>query len=92
MALYLMCMDVKKEEFIGTGAWYFCILNLFKVPFLVAQGLITPTSLAFDLKMVPFVVAGSFAGVWAVKKINQQWFERVVLALAVTAGMKLLVA
>lgn len=90
MAIYLLCMNVKKEEFIGTGAWYFFMLNVFKVPFLVSLGLITGSSLAFDLKLVPFVVAGSFLGVWLVKRINQKFFEAAVLVLALLAGARLL--
>jgi uncharacterized protein len=90
MSIYLLCMNVKKEEFIGTGAWYFFMLNVFKVPFLASLGLITAASLSFDVKMVPFVVAGSLCGVWAVKRINQKWFEAAVLVLALAAGIKLI--
>ena len=41
MSLYLLAMRLPKEAFIGTGAWYFFILNCFKVPISVGQGLIT---------------------------------------------------
>jgi uncharacterized membrane protein YfcA len=91
MSIYLLSMNIKKEEFIGTGAWYFFMLNVFKVPFLFSLGLITSATLAFDLKMVPWVVAGSLIGVVTVKKINQKWFELSILVLALAAGIKLLV-
>ena len=32
MNLYLLSMALPKEEFMGTGAWFFCIINLVKVP------------------------------------------------------------
>ena len=31
--LYILSMRLPKNSFIGTGAWFFLILNLFKVPF-----------------------------------------------------------
>lgn len=90
MTIYLLWMDIKKEEFIGTGAWYFFILNCSKVPFLVSLDLITSQSFIFDLKLAPLVVLGSVSGVLLVKKTDQKTFERVVLLLALIAGIKLL--
>ncbi|MFT7233556.1 MAG: putative membrane protein YfcA, partial [Cyclobacteriaceae bacterium] len=33
MALYLLSMRLPKNAFIGTGAWFFLIINWFKIPF-----------------------------------------------------------
>ena len=33
MAVYLLSMRLPKNEFIGTAAWFFLIINVFKVPF-----------------------------------------------------------
>ena len=32
LALYLLSMRIPKNNFIGTGAWFYMIVNLFKVP------------------------------------------------------------
>ena len=45
MILYLLAMRLPKMEFIGTGAWYFFILNLLKVPFSYQLGLINSSSI-----------------------------------------------
>src|SRR5207249_1290026 len=51
MIMYLLAIRLPKMEFLGTGAWFFLILNVFKVPFSVHLGLITELSLRFDLLM-----------------------------------------
>ena len=40
MVIYLLAMRLPKYIFMGTAAWYFFILNLFKVPFSYNLGLI----------------------------------------------------
>ena len=39
MTLYLSAAGVDKRRFVGTSAWFFLIVNLVKVPFSVALGL-----------------------------------------------------
>ncbi|MCB0637854.1 MAG: sulfite exporter TauE/SafE family protein, partial [Lewinella sp.] len=33
MSVYLLATRLPKKEFIGTGAWFFLLINLFKLPF-----------------------------------------------------------
>lgn len=89
MILYLLAMRLPKLEFIGTGAVFYLGLNLFKAPFMVALGMITPASLATNLLLAPAVLAGALAGRWLVRRINQAWFEALVLGLTLVAGVKL---
>ena len=49
MLAYLLTMQLPKNQFLGTSAWFFLCINLFKVPFSASLGLITPVSLALDL-------------------------------------------
>ncbi len=90
MILYLLAMRLPKLEFIGTGAVFFLCLNLFKAPFMAGLGMITPASLGVNLLLAPAVLAGAFAGRWLVQRLNQQWFEALVLGLTLLAGVKLL--
>jgi len=90
MILYLLAMRLPKLEFIGTGAVFFLCLNLFKAPFMAGLGMITPASLTANLLLAPAVLAGAVAGRWLVQRINQQWFESLVLSLTLVAGVKLL--
>ena len=48
MALYLLAVSLPKAEFIGTSAWFFLLINLFKLPFSAQLGLITSKTLVFN--------------------------------------------
>jgi len=90
MANYMLSMDLPKEEFVGTSSVFFFIINLFKVPFSVALGLITWQSLKVGLMLIPLIGFGVFAGIVFLKKIPQKVFYAIVQALAALGGIKLL--
>lgn len=88
--LYLLAMRLGKLEFVGTTAWFFLAVNLFKVPFAAGLHLITGQSLQVNLLLVPAVVIGAFLGRWILHRIHQDLFERLVLLLAFLGGLRLL--
>lgn len=90
MTLYLLAAQLPKLVFLGTTAWFFLILNLFKVPFSIALGMITWEAAGISLRMLPFVVLGAFTGRWLVKYIDEKSFVLIALGLALLAGIKLL--
>ncbi|MDH2424998.1 sulfite exporter TauE/SafE family protein [Sphaerisporangium sp. TRM90804] len=90
MALYLLAAGLPVLGFLGTSAWFFLTINVFKLPFSIALGLITPAGLAFAAVTAPAVLAGAAAGRVAVAHINRTWFERVTLALTFLAALRLL--
>jgi uncharacterized protein len=89
MAIYLVAMRLPKMQFMGTAAVFFMVLNLFKVPFMVELGLITPQSFKLNLVLAPAVLLGAVAGRWLLTHINQQLFEKLVLGLSAVAGVLL---
>ena len=90
MAIYLLAMQLPKLEFVGTGAVFFLLLNLFKVPFMVGLGLITTSSFALNLWLAPAVLAGTWIGRRLLVKLDQRLFENLALFLSAAAGVKLL--
>lgn len=90
MVMYLLAMQLPKMEFIGTGAWYFLILNTFKVPFGVNLGIINASSLLANACLAPFAIGGALWGRTILPKINQGLFENVALVFTIVAGLKLL--
>jgi len=74
MMLYLLAMRLPKDEFLGTGAWFFAALNLVKVPFSVALGLITPQSLVFDSVLAGIVLVGTVIGIFAARRLPEKVF------------------
>ncbi len=89
MVIYLLAMRLPKMEYMGTGAAFFLILNLFKLPFMVGLGLITAQSLVLNLALAPAVIAGTFAGRWLLGRINQRLFENIAIGLTFAAGLRM---
>lgn len=90
MVIYFLAMRLPKMEFVGTGAVFFLLLNLFKVPFMVRLGLINGPSLTVNLWLVPAVLVGTYLGRKILVKMDQRLFENVALVLSAVAGLKLL--
>lgn len=90
MAFYLLAMRMGKLEFVVVNAWFFLVINSFKVPFAANLGLITWDSLRFNLLLVPLVLAGALLGRWMLRRIHQRAFELLVLLLALVGGLRLL--
>jgi uncharacterized membrane protein YfcA len=90
MILYLLASNLSKLAFVGTGAWFFLLINLFKVPFSWSLGLITPASMGVDLVLAPFAVLGALSGRALLPHINQRVFEGTALGLTFLASLKLL--
>lgn len=81
MNLYLLSKRLPKEEFVATGAWFFFIVNLSKVPVYVAHGLFSSRSFAFDALMFPPVLAGVLTGRWLIHRIPTRVFETLVIVV-----------
>jgi uncharacterized membrane protein YfcA len=90
MSLYLLAVNLPKYEFVGTSAWFFLIINLFKVPFSQRLGLINAGSLAFNLMLAPLVLAGVFIGRGLIKIVPQKLFEQLLLIFAAAASLRLI--
>ena len=90
MNLYLVAMRMPKMAFMGTAAWYFFLLNSFKVPFSINLGLITWDSFGLNLRLLGPVLAGALFGRALLPYINQKAFEMIALGFALFAGIRLL--
>jgi uncharacterized membrane protein YfcA len=90
MLLYLLALRLPKLAFIGTGAWFFMLVNAFKVPFSLKLGLITTESLAMDAWLLIPMIPGALLGPFLLKRINQKRFEIMVLVFTVLASLRLL--
>ena len=90
MIIYLLAMRLPKNEFVGTGAWYFLIMNWVKVPFSRGLGLINIESLKLNLALFPFILVGVVVGILVLKRIPQKAFSLTVEILAIVAALYLL--
>jgi uncharacterized membrane protein YfcA len=89
--IYLIRAGLPMLRMIGTGAWFYLVVNLAKVPFSAGLGLITPASLARDALLVPALLVGAGSGILLVGRLRQRQFEVVALGFsAATAALLLL--
>jgi uncharacterized protein len=89
VALYMFSQSLGKQFFVGTMAWTFTLLNLTKLPFYRAIGMIRTDVLLFDLCLVPLIPIGSYLGKWLLGRFSEQVFNRVVMVLTLLAGVQL---
>ena len=91
MSLYLLAARVDKTRFLGTGAFYYLIINLTKVPFSAALGLFHVSTLWLTLILLPAVLVGAWLGRILIRRVSQLWFERLTLAATAIAAGALLI-
>jgi hypothetical protein len=86
--IYFLAMRLPKNDFIGTGAWIFLIINLFKLPFQVFYWKnITLNSLLTDLALVPFLILGFWCGIKLVARIKDDLYRQVVIVLTLIGAI-----
>ncbi|NOQ92190.1 MAG: TSUP family transporter [Flavobacteriaceae bacterium] len=89
--IYFLAMRLPKNEFIGTGAWLFFLINVFKLPFhIFVWKTITKESLVLNSVMIPAIVVGFYLGVRIVKLISNVNYRRFILFVTALGGFILL--
>jgi len=92
MTIYLISRGLRKQEFIGTCAWFFFIVNLSKLPIMCGLGMLTTDTVGFGLIVAGLAPVGAILGVWLLRIIPQRPFDVLALALAGLAAVRLIVA
>jgi len=90
ITMFLLAMKLPKLNFMGTAAWYFLVLNLFKVPFSASNGLINERSLLLDAPLLVFSLAGALWGRKLLPHLNQEAFEILSLLFTALFALKML--
>ncbi|MDF2714417.1 MAG: hypothetical protein K0R28_1342 [Paenibacillus sp.] len=90
MTIYLLSKGLQKQQFIGTGAWFFLAVNLIKVPFNAYLGLITTDTFIFSAWMAVPVLLGTWIGIKIVPRIPQARFQAIILILTALGAVRLL--
>jgi hypothetical protein len=90
MSIYFLSMMLPKNKFIGTGAWFFLIINLFKIPFHVfVWETIDMRTFTLDLAMFPVIMLGAFLGFKLVKYIPEKPYRIFIIVTTALAAIKL---
>ncbi|MEM9364150.1 MAG: sulfite exporter TauE/SafE family protein [Bacteroidota bacterium] len=89
--IFFLAMRLPKNEFVGTAAWLFLITNLFKLPFHIwVWKTISYETLLIDLKLLPSIILGLFAGVVLLKKINDKNYKKFILLMTAIGAVAIL--
>ena len=73
IATYFLSIDLEKDEFVSTRAWFYWLVNLVKVPLhIFFWKTITIETFTVDLMMIPAIAAGGLLGLLLVKRIPEK--------------------
>jgi uncharacterized membrane protein YfcA len=97
MGIYFASLNLPKDQFMGTGAWFFFMINLLKVPVYALLTVKNPGDPVFTatggyvaLVAIPGILIGAYLGRWLITRVSQKVFEALVLSLAGIFAVKLL--
>lgn len=86
--IYFLAMRMTKNDFIGTAAWIFLVINLFKLPFQVFYWKnITQDTLLIDLYLLPALFLGFWLGLKIVNRIKDDSYRKVVIVLTLIGAV-----
>jgi uncharacterized membrane protein YfcA len=88
--VFLLSAGLPKYAFIGTGAWFFLLINTFKIPFQIAAGGISADNLAFSLLLGVLSASAAAVAPRIVKYIPQRLFDTIVWVVIVLSAVKLI--
>lgn len=90
-SIYLLAIRLPKNEFIGTAAWLFFIINVFKLPFhLFVWKTITTETLQLNLILAPAIIVGFLLGIKLVQIINNDLYRKLVLLVTAAGALIIL--
>lgn len=92
MSMYLLASDFAVTSFLGTSAWFFFLVNVVKLPFSLALGVIRPETLWIDLVLAPVVLASAYGGRLLAARMDPDLFARIVTVLTVLSSLYLVVS
>jgi uncharacterized membrane protein YfcA len=87
MGMYFLAVGLPKYQLTGTSAWFFLIINLFKIPFSLKLNLIHGSTFLFNLALAPVIIFGLFFGRWLLSHVPQRLFDGLILFFAAIAAL-----
>lgn len=89
--LYFLAMQMPKNNFIGTAAWIFLCINLFKLPFQIFYWKnIQWQSIQTDIFLIPALALGFWAGIRIVDRIRDDNYRKLVILMTLIGSVILL--
>ncbi len=91
--LYFLSMRLSKETFIGTAAWLFFLINLFKVPFHIFYwDTINRSSSLISVCLIPFIAIGFAAGIKVVSYFTDATYRYFIILMTFIGAIAMLIS
>jgi uncharacterized protein len=91
MAVYFLSMRLPKNAYIGTTAWFFMVINWFKIPFHVfAWNTISVDTFYLSLATLPAIILGAYLGIALVKIIPEKIYRWFIIGMTLLAAVMML--
>lgn len=89
--LYFLATGLDKNDIIGTGAWLFFIINVFKLPFhIFVWETISVQSFIDNAYLIPVVILGFLLGLYLVKKFSEQNYRYFLIGVTALGALLIL--
>jgi uncharacterized membrane protein YfcA len=88
--VYVIPQQLQRDVFIGTGVFFFAVVNWIKVAPFFALNLFTAQNLATSFVLLPLAVVATWFGVWLVRRVSTERFYFVIYLVMIGVGGKLI--
>ncbi|MDV7188294.1 sulfite exporter TauE/SafE family protein [Lutibacter sp. TH_r2] len=90
--IYFLAMRLPKNEFIGTAAWMFFIINMFKLPFHIFYWkTVNLHSIKTDLVLIPAIIIGFVLGIIVLKHVNNNLYRKFIFGVTIIGAILILI-
>lgn len=91
-SIYLLAMNFKKNDYMGTTAWFFFIINFIKLPLqILFWHNISFKTVTITLGVLPAIAIGALLGVVIIKKLNEKPFRLIIMSMTAITAVRLLI-
>ena len=92
MTVYLLSIRLPKDEYIGTGAWFFISINVIKFPlqFWVWNNINSQT-LTFNIILLPAIALGAFLGIKLIRLLSDTHYRIFVMIVTFISAIVLFI-
>ena len=92
MATYFLSIQLNKDEFIATRAWFFWMINALKIPLhLWVWKTINVDTFRMDLLMLPVIGIGALIGILVVKLIPERPYRIFIMITTVISAIFIII-
>ena len=89
-AIYLLAIRLNKQNYLGTTAWFFLMINLLKLPLQVfVWHNITWSTAILAIAALPVIFIGTRIGIWVIRKLPEKAFRYLVIAMTAVVAARM---